>query len=424
MENGGDAPACEVVLAAARIAAPGARQRRASTPPSSGRSCSPPTLACARGGTSTSAADAAMPLTHASDGAVTAADTHTVPVAELVHLHAHIERLQAMVNAQQATIEELRSRERKRQGFTAAAAAPHAAATALAVADRHPLPLDAVLANWCESGTASYLEFLRVAETCTSWRRRVLHQLRLSRSLELCCELNLPPVRTDEGQRRYEWKSLYQQGYAKYLAAVTKALDRMGANLQALHLRRQACFACSVSQESSREVVVRLNALAQKHSTLRLSSLSWSLGFVSLAGLSKRILHTLHELDVADNQLGDEGCKVLVYTLLGHRGALGGAAGGWCSGGAEDGMLAGPLTNLTKLNVSNNGIREPGFCYLVTALRRLPSLERLNVSGNSPGRAGCAALGSLISSSPRLLTLGLQHCNICRNVTSHDFSGL
>jgi Ran GTPase-activating protein (RanGAP) involved in mRNA processing and transport len=332
--------------------------------------------------------------------------------------------LRARIERQEATIEALRRELRRSR---AAAAAPaEAAASLLAPADRHPLPLDAVLANWCESGTASYIEFLRVAETCTSWRRRVLHQLRLLRTLELRCELHLPPAGAAAGERRCEWKSLYKQGYAKYLAAVTKALDRMGGNLQALHLRRQACFLCSVSQESSsREVVLRLNALAQKHATLRLTSLTWSLGLGSLAGLSTRILQTLRELDIASNALGDEGCKVLRDTLLGQRCAVGGAEGAWGGSLADDCAAAGPLTNLTRLDVSDNGIRDAGFYFLITALCRLPSLTCLNVSGNSPGRAGCAALGSLIASSPRLRTLGLQQCsNIYRNITSHDFSAL
>jgi hypothetical protein len=125
--------------------------------------------------------------------------------------HGTMEELQAQIKSLKATVADLREREKSLQATVAAqegtisqlcGAGPERVRRADGAAGRRPhiagshisMPIDVVLGSWCESGVASYGEFLRMAETCTSWRRRVLYYLRLLRTLDLRCVLNVPPV--------------------------------------------------------------------------------------------------------------------------------------------------------------------------------------------------------------------------------------
>ena len=261
-------------------------------------------------------------------------------------LRAQIAILRDIVAEQRTTIEQLR-------GACEAGPARQTARVQLAAPRRAALPIDIVLGSWSETGSVRYAEFMNVAQTCTTWRRRVLFYLRILRTLDMRCELNVPPVRTAADQRRHQWRMLYEQRFAAFLQAAGGALDRMGSNLKELHLRRETCFSCSSEAPTrARDVVMRLERLVKRTPTLALHSLTWSLGILSLASLEPPILHrvlgNLRRLDLSGNLLGDDGCRQLACVLLGPK-ALAKRLGH---------VLA---ARLEQLDVSNNCIRETGF---------------------------------------------------------------
>lgn len=133
------------------------------------------------------------------------------------------------------------------------------------------------------------------------------------------------------------------------------------------------------------------------------------LGLAGMELLASVRLPSLEALDVSANELGAHGAMLLAASPTVRRVKALDVSDNELGDAGLAALLGAPaLGGLRELAVARNGVTEAGVTLVGTAPLEL---TRLDVSGNTLGDAGAAALGRALART-HVSTLGLAHCEI------------
>lgn len=162
--------------------------------------------------------------------------------------------------------------------------------------------------------------------------------------------------------------------------------------------------------DASSQLLQSLLSLSELKNFRLTSSCVSSKGLALLtSGLSH--CHLLEELDLSNNQLGDEGTKVVLGALEGKCRLKRLDLSHLPLGGSTLAVLTqglGHMTLLQSLRLSRSNINDVGCCHLSKALRAATSLEELSLSHNQIGNTGAQDLAAVLPGLPELRKIDLS----------------
>lgn len=172
-----------------------------------------------------------------------------------------------------------------------------------------------------------------------------------------------------------------------------------------------------------------LQMLLKSNSCLQLLGLSGNgLGAGPMTHLHDglRLNTSLRTLDVSNNNIGNDGCAVLVeafescglsYVNL-ARNKIGNAGAAVLAAALQGDLL------LQRLNLSDNSVTGRGAVLLADALLVNTTLEAMDLGQNALGKAGGVAIGGCLNKNWALNSLNLSHCEIASEGAAAVFMGL
>ncbi len=172
-----------------------------------------------------------------------------------------------------------------------------------------------------------------------------------------------------------------------------------------------------------------IQALLQSNSCLQVLGISGNgLGAGPMTHLHDGLRHntSLRTLDLSSNNLGNDGCALLVeafqfcglsYVNL-SRNKIGNAGAAVLAAALQGDLL------LQRLNLSENAVTGRGAVLLADALLVNTTLEVMDLGNNALSKSGGVAIGNCLHKNWALNSLNLSHCEIGSEGAAAVFMGL